>query len=222
MVSSQAYNYALIIPWLTGGTGGAPLYFLIVASYSRPFFSSEKLNYYRESKSGISALSYWLAKNVHLTLLLPILTTAFTVACFLFTVPLQPCASPPRPTNGGWACICLLHAFRPDNERLNSRHGSCWLLLQVWAFLCVLSFSRMVLERGRFASRSCSQWRPTHHAHSHFLATIRAYSGRLSAHWHHGARVAMVALDGWSLAPSSPIRSRDHVFATAYSELHSD
>jgi len=87
--SSQEYNYTIIINWLTGGTGGAPLFTLIVACYFRPLFANERLSFFREAKSGISVFGYWLAKNAHSSLLLPLLTAAFCTSCFLATIPLQ-------------------------------------------------------------------------------------------------------------------------------------
>ena len=50
--SARAYSYGATLDWTTGGAAGAPLFTLIVGSYCLPLFTSEKLNFYREAKSG--------------------------------------------------------------------------------------------------------------------------------------------------------------------------
>ena len=87
--SAAPYSYANTLNWTTGGAAGAPLYTLIVGSYCLPLFNSERLNFFREAKSGISSVGYWLAKNAYSTTLLPLLAASYTSAAFLCTRPLQ-------------------------------------------------------------------------------------------------------------------------------------
>jgi len=84
-----SYNYAAVLGWCTGGAAGAPLFKIIIANYIRPFIASEHLNFYREAKSGISATSYLVAKNIHVLMVIPTLTLCYTLASYVFTPPLQ-------------------------------------------------------------------------------------------------------------------------------------
>ena len=86
----HSYSYALLLSRLSGGEGGAPLYFLIVANYMQPLFTNDRLHRRREFRAGFSSLSYWLAKNVYASFLLLFLAASFASAVYLCAPPLQP------------------------------------------------------------------------------------------------------------------------------------
>ena len=86
----HSYSYALLLSRLSGGEGGAPLYFLIVANYTQPLFTNDRLHRRREFRAGFSSVSYWLAKNAYAALLLLFLAASFASAVYLCAPPLQP------------------------------------------------------------------------------------------------------------------------------------
>ena len=49
------YDYAFLGNFLTGYNSATPLYYVFVASFTRPLFTRERLNYNREFKSGNSS-----------------------------------------------------------------------------------------------------------------------------------------------------------------------
>ena len=89
VMTSYPYSYGLLLPWLTCGSAGAPLFMLIVASFARPLFASERLNYARELRSGFSAFGYWLGKVIYSTVLLPFFAVCFATGSWLYTPAMQ-------------------------------------------------------------------------------------------------------------------------------------
>ena len=93
--TGDGYSYAFLAKYLTGYNAATPLFYLFIASFTRPLFTKERLNYNREFKSGISSIGYFFARNLYNFCMLPFLAGAFSISCYIFAPPVQ--ASTPTP-----------------------------------------------------------------------------------------------------------------------------
>ena len=87
--AEEGYDYAWMAKYLTGYSSATPLYYVFVASFTRPLFTQERLNSAREFKSGISSIGYFFARNLYNLSMLPFLAASFSIALYIFATPLQ-------------------------------------------------------------------------------------------------------------------------------------
>lgn len=89
MASGNDYNYIDLAMWLKGGNMGAHIFAILIAIYARQTFASERLESFRELKSGVSAIGYWSARILYNTALIPFLTAAYATAVYFTTPAMQ-------------------------------------------------------------------------------------------------------------------------------------
>jgi len=86
-LASRDYTYEPLFKKMAGNY--QPLFCLIVAVLTRPLFGDEHLTFYRECKTGISALGYFLAKQLYEFFRLYLWTLAYAIPVYYATIPLQ-------------------------------------------------------------------------------------------------------------------------------------
>ena len=87
--AEEGYDYAFLSKYLTGYNSATPLYYVFIASFTRPLFTKERLTSAREFKSGISSIGYFFARNLYNLAMLPFLAASFSIALYIFATPLQ-------------------------------------------------------------------------------------------------------------------------------------
>jgi len=154
-----SYSYLFLEQWVTGYGAASPLFSLFVASYTRPLFTKERLIYQREQKSGVSSLSYFIARNLYNLALLPLLSAAYSLGLFFFAMPAQEydtyflaafCAA------FYWSGAAMMVSMLVDSELISTLALIFWPLLEP-----ILAGSFMFMSTPRDSPLSwltCGRW----------------------------------------------------------------